>query len=390
MGFQGWNAFLARFDVWGTPLDTRSSKHTHLDLMGTYYYLIRAIYKTVPNRDARHITKILMRKLSASFSIDNTTIHLDGLPSAEKADEHLRRYHLKSNALHRAAAMVEHCETAAARGEGLEGAPVTALKLISDCRSIPKPVGERILANLEKKGWNVCYCRGEADVCIARQPDIEQCAVVSADSDLFLHSRVQELLRPNPHNKSQLLVFHKDDLLERLGLTESQLMVLAVVSRSDYTVNVRGYGLARNHKLIRTLSPLLPTSSRLISNRKQKSHWERVLEESESILDQYFEHVDTADEDQFVNAINIFWYQKETLLPKRKAGFQRRSFNPDAWALEARLQKARATLEVRRATLELEAAMASMSVSPNQPQRLRRDRKQDGTPRRRREDLSRI
>ncbi|KAF9336725.1 hypothetical protein BG006_007621 [Podila minutissima] len=392
MGFQGWNAFLARFDVWGTPLNPRSQpKHTHLDLMGTYYYLIRAIYKSVPNRDARHITKILMRKLSAAFTAENTTIHLDGLPSVEKADEHLRRYHIKANALVRASALVDHCEAAAVRGESLERASATALKLIGDCRSIPKPVGERILANLEKKGWKVCYCRGEADVCIAGQPDIEHCAVVSADSDLFLHSRVQELVRPNPDNKKQFLVYHKDDLLERMGLSESQLMVLAVVSRSDYTVNVRGYGLARNHKLLRTLSPLLPHSSRSISNRKQKSHWERVIEESESILDQYFEHVD-ADEDQFMNAINIFWYQQETLLPKRRAGFQRRSFNPDAWALEARLQNARDTVEVSRAEPELEASMASLTLgeSSNQPRRFHRDKKQDGAPRRRREDLSRI
>ncbi|KAG0334484.1 hypothetical protein BG000_008304 [Podila horticola] len=359
--------------------------------MGTYYYLIRAIYKSVPNRDARHITKILMRKLSTAFTAENTTIHLDGLPSVEKAEEHLRRYRIKTNALLRATALVDHCEAAAVRGESLEGASAAALKLISDCRSIPKPVGERILANLEKKGWNVCYCRGEADVCIARQPDIEHCAVVSADSDLFLHSRVQELVRPNPDNKTQFLVYHKDDLLERLGLTEPQLMVLAVVSRSDYTVNVRGYGLARNHKLLRTLNPLLPHSSRSISNRKQKSHRERVLEDSESILDQYFEHVD-ADEDQFMNAINIFWYQQETLLPKRRTGFQRRSFNPDAWALEARLQNARAAMEVRRAERELEASMASLtlSVSPNQPRRFRRDKKQDGTPRRLSEDLSKI
>ncbi|KAG0083659.1 hypothetical protein BGZ92_010579 [Podila epicladia] len=392
MGFQGWNAFLARFDVWGTPLDPRSqSKHTHLDLMGTYYYLIRAIYKSVPNRDARHITKILMRKLSATFTAENTTIHLDGLPSVEKANEHLRRYHIKANALVRANALVDHCEAAAVRGESLERASDTALKLIGDCRSIPKPVGERILANLEKKGWSVCYCRGEADVCIARQPDIENCAVVSADSDLFFHSRVQELVRPNPDNKKQFLVYHKVDLLERLGLSESQLMVLAVVSRSDYTVNVRGYGLARNHKLVRTLNPLLPYSSRSISNRKQKSHVERVIEESESILDQYFEHVD-ADEDQFLNAINIFWYQQETLLPKRRAGFQRRSFNPDAWALEARLRNARAAVEARRAELELEVSMASLTlgVSPNQSRRIRRDKKQDGALRRRREDLSTI
>ncbi|KAF9416188.1 hypothetical protein BGZ94_010291 [Podila epigama] len=366
MGIQGWNALMARADIQGKLLNSprSQSKHVHLDLMGTYYFLIRCLYMATPHRDARLVTNHIHRKLAAAFSIQGTTIHLDGRPSVEKAAEHLHRHRLKEHALRRATTLVEQYEAAVHNMSPTLAdlpTPTEILERLDDCRSVPKVIGERILTNLEKKGWRVCFCQGEADICIARQPSVETCAVVSADSDMFLHRRIQEVIRPNPANKKQFLVYQRPHVLQRLGFsTEAQLMVLAVVSRSDYTRNnARGYGLVKNYKLIRSLTPLLPTSAQAVRRRQQQSSTERLLQESESILDQYFEQVDV-DEERFEHAINVFWHLQDTLLPRRRSKFLRRSFNADAMALTARLAHAEARLMAAQLAAEIELA-ASMA-----------------------------
>ncbi|KAG0282321.1 hypothetical protein BGZ98_006808, partial [Dissophora globulifera] len=76
---------------------------------------------------------------------------------------------------------------------------------------------------------------------------------VSGDSDLLVYSTIPSVLRPMPGGKGYAM-YHKRHVLNAVEFTNSmQLELLGVVSHSDYAKNVRGFGVARNAKIIRNL-----------------------------------------------------------------------------------------------------------------------------------------
>ncbi|KAF9109577.1 hypothetical protein BGW39_005035, partial [Mortierella sp. 14UC] len=110
---------------------------------------------------------------------------------------------------------------------------------------------------------DVVECRGEADTEIAAAIGQGSTVVidgvtltrvaVSADSDLLGYRTVSVVLRKlSGAAGSGFRLFRKDKVLEVMGLhTENQMEVLAVTANNDYDANVKGYGWAKNLKLMR-------------------------------------------------------------------------------------------------------------------------------------------
>ena len=79
-----------------------------------------------------------------------------------------------------------------------------------------------LTTGLEKLGWGICRCQGEADVCVGRKADQHpgQVVVASADSDMLFH-RVRVLLRKNTN--SHTFTSHKvEDVIRKLDVSEAQ------------------------------------------------------------------------------------------------------------------------------------------------------------------------
>ncbi|KAF9198899.1 hypothetical protein BGZ59_004342, partial [Podila verticillata] len=103
---------------------------------------------------------------------------------------------------------------------------------------------------MRDKNWNIVESPTEADLHIARdcQPiDV----VVSRDSDLLIYQNVTTVWRPI--SKGRFLVYDINDVLATLKITRTQLTVLGVVSRNDYSKNIRGLGPATNFSVIKRL-----------------------------------------------------------------------------------------------------------------------------------------
>ena len=64
--------------------------------------------------------------------------------------------------------------------------------------------------------------------------------------------------------------YTRTNVCNSLGLSRTQMKLLAVVSKTDYFTNVRGYGLHKNRKLIQTIpdNPLFVMELRYMSKVK--------------------------------------------------------------------------------------------------------------------------
>ncbi|KAG0303087.1 hypothetical protein BGZ99_002777, partial [Dissophora globulifera] len=77
--------------------------------------------------------------------------------------------------------------------------------------------------------------------------------VVSGDSDLLVYESIDSVLRPIPRSNFYA-IYDKDDVLDILKFVDPmQLVLLGIVSHSDYAKNIYGFGIARNAALIRSI-----------------------------------------------------------------------------------------------------------------------------------------
>ncbi|KAF9938464.1 hypothetical protein BGZ67_010766 [Mortierella alpina] len=79
-----------------------------------------------------------------------------------------------------------------------------------------------------------------------QKEDNDAAVPASVDSDLFLHTTIARVLRKV--GKDEI-----NDVRWGLKLSELQCLVLGMVSRSDYAINIHNMGLKRNCKVIQLL-----------------------------------------------------------------------------------------------------------------------------------------
>ncbi|KAG0215280.1 hypothetical protein BGX28_000499 [Mortierella sp. GBA30] len=157
---------------------------------------------------------------------------------------------------------IDHLESATEalpsfRGRKKAAAIKSIRKRFTDARPILDEDVMRIAQGLIALGWDVCICRGESDVCVARNVLGPSHVACSGDSDLFFHSTVHQVLRRT--KRGAFFLYKIEDVRRGLKLSETQYLTLGVVSRSDYALNVKDIGLARNTQRLSQLStPRVP------------------------------------------------------------------------------------------------------------------------------------
>ncbi|KAG0286818.1 hypothetical protein BGZ98_004952, partial [Dissophora globulifera] len=196
--------------------------------------------------------------LSDTFDLvnQNHVIHIDGVPNQEKAIEHAERNAAYSKQHGQLQAALNKMATKSSQGRWTSN---TVIKLIHKKLSAVFKMSDTDMATfiqtLKVNGLQICECDTEADICIASAcaASSSQHLVVSGDSDLLVYESIDSVLRPIPRSNFYA-IYDKADVLDILKfLDPMQLVLLGIVSHSDYAKNIYGFGIARNAALIRSI-----------------------------------------------------------------------------------------------------------------------------------------
>jgi len=337
MGVDGTFAFLEAQGINGEEVDPATLEGlVHVDVAALFFgYIVattasillaqfRAEDSTSPLsvKEVRAVVnnamvELLHNKLVQSFSMASSILHFDGYPSEQKTQAHEERRRGFDQATAQVRAEVARVSLLMApRTEPTPDAtPIprsatrktvrvykNAIKRWRSARHVDWEAKRALVDGLTKKGWEVCACKGEADVCVALQH--RPITVATSDSDFFFHD-VDCVLRPNPHKRTEFRKYEQADILQRLNLSKAMWSVVAVTTKNDYARNARGYGLVKNLKEISSIAGV------------------RSLDREE-ILDQYCDRLtkrgatpvgqDVLDSDHYKRACEIFFYLEENLL----------------------------------------------------------------------------
>ncbi|KAI3653511.1 hypothetical protein MP228_001458 [Amoeboaphelidium protococcarum] len=229
-----------------------------VDFNGTFYRHLRRIYNRSKNpleagihlvKTALPLNQMVMVQGEARPIKDIVTLVFEGEQTCEKSQTSLKRV----NARLKQILKLRNC---------LENLPVDKKvskakwcmigKLERSTWHFKADDASNLQQELKIAGYNVEVACGEADVHIAKCKD--PVVAVSFDSDLFMHKNV--LVAAKPTFDCGLLKFFVLDrkvVCDKLNLTNSAWVALAVVSGNDYSDNVKGFGFGRNLKIIRKL-----------------------------------------------------------------------------------------------------------------------------------------
>ncbi|KAG0334604.1 hypothetical protein BG000_008191, partial [Podila horticola] len=195
------------------------------------------------------IHSILLNKLC---KLDNVILYIDGKAAAEKDITTTERWKLRLEKLKMAAESIHLFESAITNATPWPGKEKDR-KFRSNLQGAwyLSPEKRKELGNyLESKGWKVQHAKHEADVALGRDcrpNDI----VVSTDSDMLAYDLIQTIARP--FSGGRFMMYKKADIIRHMRLdTVYHLQALAVVSRNDYSSNIRSMGFANNVAIIRT------------------------------------------------------------------------------------------------------------------------------------------
>ncbi|KAG0303305.1 hypothetical protein BGZ98_006802 [Dissophora globulifera] len=222
-----------------------------VDFLGSFFPAVLWAYSNHTRDKAHLILESLLKKLGNQQRL---IIYFDGDPAEEKADTHRHRQDLRDKAQIRACNALE-----VLRGRVDNDLTVrkshfnNVRKHLRGCFKWIHADRDVFIALLRSKGWVVVLCETEADVKIAQDCLIDD-VVVSRDSDMLIHMTISTLWKPiRRATQGKFLVYEVPSILARVGLTRTQLTAVGVVTKNDYTSNIRTLGIAINHDLLRCL-----------------------------------------------------------------------------------------------------------------------------------------
>ncbi|KAG0326729.1 hypothetical protein BGZ99_009128, partial [Dissophora globulifera] len=239
---------------------TLSNFDLHIDLLGSHYALIVRLmtkdYKRTTS--AARAGRAIAAMLRETFNLENQIhlIHIDGVPNQEKAIEHAERNAAYSKQHGQLQAALNKMATKSSQGRWTSGTVIKLIhKKLGAVFKLSDADKRTLIKTLKDLGLPICQCYTEADICIADacEDGSSQHLVVSGDSDLLVYESIDSVLRPIPRS-SFYAIYDKDDVLDILQFVDPmQLVVLGIVSHSDYAKNIYGFGIARNAALIRSI-----------------------------------------------------------------------------------------------------------------------------------------
>ncbi|KAF9556935.1 hypothetical protein EC968_007875 [Mortierella alpina] len=190
--------------------------------------------------------------LCKSFSQNRTRIHAGDIYSTLQKcvgqEDRAKQRHIQLEKLHREVAALPQ-QRGRARGRALK----KLRKQLTVCRPIQHSDVKCIINGLRQLHWTVCECPGESDVCAARHVSGPNSVPVSVDSDLFMHSTSGCVLKKA--TKGGFFLYRMEDVRRKLDMSEIQYLILGLVAKSDYSVNVPHRGLTRNRQSLQLLKP---------------------------------------------------------------------------------------------------------------------------------------
>ncbi|KAG9070710.1 hypothetical protein KI688_008249 [Linnemannia hyalina] len=154
-------------------------------------------------------------------------------------------------------------------------------------------------AALNNLGHNVHSCRGEADVCISTQGG--EIYSFSGDSD-FLYHPIHTFVRKDPKDPTTMLAYPTQEARTSFNLTPAGMAALAVVSRNDYSVHVRGYSLKKNLKVLQSINGAKPSDAIHLSSEVLVTRYCRAVSKPWEII----------NPTRFSSAMDIFVHHQET------------------------------------------------------------------------------
>lgn len=223
-----------------------------VDILGSLFPVIRRIFLKHGPITASIIFEQHLRSLQ--LPQENTRLYLDGPSPEEKRETQNAREARRATALVKADALLSEMELILSQEKRLRKQHFKKLhKSLDASFYLPSNLRTALARYLEGKGWTVIECVSEADIqiaCDCTAYDI----VLSGDSDSLIHSSIHTIWRPL--SRGGYLEYNVPQLLQHLELSRIGLTVLGVVSRNDYTSNIKQMGLATNYNIIKSLEGL--------------------------------------------------------------------------------------------------------------------------------------
>ncbi|KAF9579471.1 hypothetical protein BGW38_004254, partial [Lunasporangiospora selenospora] len=203
-------------------------------------------------RDKAHL--ILEGILKELGSQQRIVIYFDGDPAEEKAETRQRHRKMREEAQTRAHHALKVLRDRVHSNRRVRKTHFNSVqKHLRGCFKWSTAGRDAFIVFLQSKGWIVVLCETESDVKIAQDCLIDN-IVVSRDSDMLIHAMVSTLWRPVGHaSQGKFFEYEVHPILTALSLSISQWTSLGVVTKNDYSGNIRTLGIATNFELIKTL-----------------------------------------------------------------------------------------------------------------------------------------
>ncbi|KAF9560174.1 hypothetical protein EC968_006282 [Mortierella alpina] len=355
MGVVGLPALLNDDD---TPKSSFSNFANHtfeVDVMGTFFALLRALYFSCVSRQAADTAKLTtpapaqpapaQPASSAAFNLANlswstvttapapaaapippylfiaraldqklsriglskatTRLHFDGARSSEKQHEHQRRQSATAKQMAALDKFFVDGQQIPLRKPNIEAVGRAAKNVIH----IPQAVRRAIAGHMQNLGWIVHHYPFESDPCIARM-----CAptsyVLSNDSDLIVYRNIEFVVRQVWGEKNKFQLFRRSQMLAQYQMTSDEWLLLGIVTNNDYNIHFEGNGISTNREIIRDLK------SRLRGNGNMTSKVQTYIREVTGLSDPFTSGQASTTAGQYVwdftNAISVFERMVET------------------------------------------------------------------------------
>ncbi|KAI8347748.1 hypothetical protein B0O80DRAFT_465048 [Mortierella sp. GBAus27b] len=225
MGVKGAWPFLKKHGIEGSPVDVKSlDTRIHVDalsiirayILATDYHIrkdlywkrLRAIRRSNNEADIlddEFLEELATSKLHSSinslllkhFRQSHAIIHVDGLSSSQKALARGRREEIQDKALsslqlsmYNISRLVDQIQPSTVVTRSQKDKLVREAKQAQykwkAARELDDSMKQELVDELQDLGWDVCWCEGEADLCISSQPG--PVTVATADSDFLFHN----------------------------------------------------------------------------------------------------------------------------------------------------------------------------------------------------------
>ncbi|KAF9970467.1 hypothetical protein BGZ65_011098 [Modicella reniformis] len=308
MGQTGWWSIVkaAGYEPPVYDMSLLSDALVEVDLMSTFYSAViaRVLEKKRDGKTAREAGVILAHILASVFPPDQTILHVDGIASREKAEEHARRATKVKDALESLETIVESIEARSNNGKKVSRAKWEASESeIKRSFRMTEDDKSQLVEGLRTR-FQTCRCARREDVVPPGFPvHITRRVVVTSDSDFLAYGGIHQILRPLPHSRNYGL-YCLNDILQAFGFSSPhQLVALACVSANDYGKNVPGFGIKTNAKLVKGIS-----LDKDVENMVQ-SYITTIQERTD----------ETVDFLQFLNRFRIFHLRTDSVIDSGKS-----------------------------------------------------------------------